>query len=190
MKVLYIGAGLHLQPLDTFKECKDFVFIDSLPINEYGVDYDKSMYCKNFIKDLLHETNKYSFNKVNETVVSVQYDIDNKYLNPTCFIFNNKDRRLIYYVSTGLPKYINNEHIQKDISNSDTLIISGHHPNNCFLKYMSNKINLVYYSKTWIPKTIEELKEQLDYEENIFYDILTKPEMILSERYIKYNDLL
>ena len=192
MKVLYIGAGLHIQPLETFKECKEFVFIDSCPINEYGFEYDDRLYCKNFMKLLLRKINKYGFNKVSEEVLLKSYDNEHnmkvKHINPTCLTFSKEDITLKYYISCGLPRYIDIVSIKKDISECDTLVISGHHPHNCIVKYMPSKINLVYYSKTWIPKTMEELKEtDSNYETNIFFNILQNPEMVLSERLVKYK---
>ena len=47
-KILYFGAGLDLSPLSLFKSIRTFVFVDSLPRNEYGYDYYyKPFYRKN-----------------------------------------------------------------------------------------------------------------------------------------------
>jgi hypothetical protein len=200
MKILYVGAGLHLQPLETFKECKEFIFIEALP---YFNDpyYERKLYDKRFIKSLLSEIDKYGFKMVDENILSNEWiemscfsanpklseDIqDIKYKNPTCLTFRNEDQILKYYVSCGIPEYSNKiDIIQKEMSECDTLILCGYYPTKKIIKYLPSKINLVYYITPFLSNKIEEWKRhRLD----ILSHIINNPEMVLSERLIKYMD--
>ena len=38
-KILYVGTGNHIEPVNHFSDTKEFIFIDSQPRNEYGHEY-------------------------------------------------------------------------------------------------------------------------------------------------------
>jgi len=52
-KILYIGAGLHMDPLHHFQYTKEFVFIDTLPRSEFDTNnFYLGFYSNNFIDNL------------------------------------------------------------------------------------------------------------------------------------------
>ena len=187
-KILYIGASLHLDPIKHFNECNEFIFVDSQPRNEYGYDYYyKGFYKSNFVELLLKEFKKYDFIKIDEKVLTNNYEeINIKHLESTCLTFVNGERKVKYYISTGLPIDINNNKVlQNDIIESDTLLVSGHYPDSIILDYIKRPFNIILYSQTWYPETITDLDK---YDNNtIIYNILKTPEIIKSYLYVNYE---
>lgn len=160
-KYLYIGTGLHLEPIKTFNSVKEFIFIDSQPRNEYGFNYYyRGFYGKDFVDNLIQECLKHNFKLINKTVFTDKYtEINVPNLESTMLYFLNDETEQVfkYYISTSIPYDLHdNEILIKDISECDTLIISGHHPNHAILDYIKKPIAFIGYSNTWFPKTIQE----------------------------------
>ncbi len=178
-RLLYFGAGTHLQPVLDFISVKEFVFVDSQPYTEFyrsGYIYDKQFYRTNFVKELNSKAKLYGFELTEEKVLdptffwstlsSVQkacYCLFPKlipqYANPTMLKFINPQtsQTIKYYVSNPFPYSKSNELIE-DIKYSDGLIISGYHPHKSVLNYWSDKkIKFIGYSNTWFGK--EELDD-------------------------------
>lgn len=183
--LLYIGAGLHLTPIETYRYMyKKFVFIDSLPINGYGYDYYyRAYYDGGFVEKLIQNMAEYCFNLENIHVLTDDFtEIECKYLESTLFIFTNieKDITVHYYISTGIPRHLCEQNriqiLQNDISETDALIISGHFPDKEILKHIQLPIDLICYSKTWYPKDEYEIEIE-DYEtviKEIIYEDFNK----------------
>ena len=63
-KILYIGAGCHIEPISHLINTNEFVFIDTQPRNEFDYVYTKfnnSLYKNNFINQLTTECSYYGF---------------------------------------------------------------------------------------------------------------------------------
>ena len=63
-KILYIGAGCHIEPISHLINTNEFVFIDTQPRNEFYYVYTKfnnSLYKNNFINQLTTECSYYGF---------------------------------------------------------------------------------------------------------------------------------
>ena len=63
-KILYVGAGCHIQPVSHFKNIKEFVFIDTQPRNEfdsYTYHFSEFGYRTKFVVNLIEECRKYNF---------------------------------------------------------------------------------------------------------------------------------
>ena len=153
-KILYIGAGCHIEPISHLINTNEFVFIDTQPRNEFDSVYpkfDKSLYRTNFINKLTTECSNYGF------IMDSVYEIDKKYfkkivswkqyfyyvfnkkpkfINPTLIVFkNNKTlKTLKYYVSTNFQLNMN-PILKQDIETSDGIIVSGYIPNIDILDY-------------------------------------------------------
>ena len=161
-KLLYIGTGLHINPVKTFTYTNEFVFIDTLPRSEwdykynetYDETYNEKYYRKNFYSNLLIKMNNYGFE------LFLSYQIDNKYskqfssityqyINPTLLIFKNNNTRQIikYYISTNI-EYNMNKQIKNDIKETDGLIICGYHPNKVILNYFDKPKKFYGYFNT------------------------------------------
>ena len=75
-KILYVGAGCHIEPVTHFPETKTFVFIDSQPRSEFDSfhpKFNKLFYRSHFLNDLFETCQNYGF-----TFDSYDF-IDNKY---------------------------------------------------------------------------------------------------------------
>jgi hypothetical protein len=189
-KILYIGAGLDLSPLSLFSDTKSFIFIDSLPRNEYGRDYYyRPFYRKDFVNDLINKVESQGFNLVNKQVFTNNYEeINVKDLDSTLLYFSDKQRVLRsetsfkYYISTGIPcNLYENDMLINDIKECDTLFVSGHEPDSRFIPYLTKSFHFVGNSGTSFPENIKDYLEEDDNDKNgIFYNILTNNKDILS----------
>jgi len=103
-KLLYIGAGLHLDPIKTFSSTKKFIFIDTQPRSEFDSRrYYTTYYNYNFLKELINNFKKLNFLK-KEEITFGSSNINLPYINSTLIIFYNQtlDQVVNYYVSTNI----------------------------------------------------------------------------------------
>jgi hypothetical protein len=172
-KMMYIGAGLHLEPLSNinFRNVKEFIFVDTLPRSQFDNfvhknKFEEIYYGKYFIDKLIENCEERNF----ELVVTEELDKNYftkilsftqrikwlkrvkqtfPYICPTLIIFYNKitHQYLKYYVSTNILFNMNN-YLKNDLKTSNGLIISGYHPDIKLLQYIKKPINLYCYSET------------------------------------------
>jgi hypothetical protein len=188
-KILYIGANLHLSPINDFNKCTEFVFIDPSPRNEYGYEYYyKPFYKRKFYDNLIQKLNEMNFELKGKTKFTNDYEeilVDN--LDSTCLTFVNDNKILKYYISTGIPNDLhNNKELQDDINSCSSLIISGHYPCDHILDYI-NKYHFIGYNHTYYPKNVEALLEENE-DNNIIKNIINNDPSILSYTYVDYNN--
>ena len=167
-KILYIGAGLHLDVLKHFVSTKEFVFVDVLPRSEFDSldSFYEGFYRKNFYSGLIELAGEYGFELEKSEELNPDYFVNildltqrlkwlNKvketfpFINPTLLIFFNQNtgQKFKYYISTNI-LYNMCWDLENDIRSSEGLIISGYHPDKILLKYISNPINLYCYDET------------------------------------------
>lgn len=197
-KILYIGAGLDLSPLSFFSDTKNFVFVDSLPRNEYGRDYYyRPFYRKDFVDDLINKVESQGFNLVNKQVFTNNYEeINVKDLDSTLLYFSDKQRvlrsetSLKYYISTGIPcNLYDNNTLINDIADCDTLFVSGHEPDGRIIPYLTKPFHFVGNYSTWFPRNIKNYLEEDDTNKNgLCYHILINDKDVLSYTFIDENN--
>ncbi len=158
-KVLYFGAWDHIEVVNYFSDCNEFVLIDTQPRSEHDEkDYFyEEFYRPNFIDriiDKLTKDFKYGFTLTDKIELEPNYMSkelsDNfPYINPHLFIFNNSTNNKIikYYISTNI-LFNMNSMLENDINSSDTLYVAGYAPDVKLLKYLNKKINFVGDSET------------------------------------------
>ena len=167
-KILYIGAGLHFNPLKQFESTKEFIFVDIQPRSEFDSpdSFYEGFYRKNFYSELIKLANEYGFKLEKSKELDQEYFINifdfsqkNKYINnmmeifpnicPTLLIFfnSNTGQKLKYYISTNI-LYNMCFDLENDIRSSKGLIISGYHPDKIILDFISDPINLYCYDET------------------------------------------
>jgi hypothetical protein len=201
IKILYIGANLHLSPINDFNNCNEFVFIDSSPRNEYGYEYYyKPFYKRKFYDNLIQKLNEMNFELKGKTKFTNDYEeilVDN--LDSTCLTFVNDNKILKYYISTGIPNDLhNNKELQDDINSCSSLIISGHYPCDHILDYI-NKYHFIGYNHTYYPKKHKIINiiryffgytELYDEDDNniIIKNIINNDSSILSYTYVNYDN--
>jgi hypothetical protein len=148
-KVLYFGSCDHIEVVEYFPKCNEFILIDTQPRSEHDAKdyfYD-GFYRVKFINKIKNKCKKYGFilNKITELDSNFMSKelVDNfPYINPHLFIFNNSNRIIKYYVSTNI-LYNMNKMLEDDIKSSDTLYVAGYSPDIELLKYLNKQINFV-----------------------------------------------
>ena len=167
-KILYIGAGCHIEPVTHFKHTNDFVFIDTQPRNEfdlYTYHFSQFGYRTNFMRTLIDECAKYHFilksslemdNQYYKKIISWKqyfhflFHKTPKHINPTLLVFvnHNTKQSIYYYISTNI---IFNMHprLQQSIESCDGLIVSGYHPEKELLQYIKTPIHFYGYTNTY-----------------------------------------
>ena len=167
---LYVGANLHLDVLQDFPD-KDFIMIDSLPLNAYGYDYySRYFYRENFVDKLHEKFTELGFQLSYKNILTNNYEeINKKHLEATVLEYINKttNQYVHYYISTCIPLHLHNKNIfsnktetisqlLEDIANCDMLLICGHMPHYDIIEYLSSNIVLIGYSRTVFPNVNNE----------------------------------
>ncbi len=148
-KVLYLGAWDHIEVVNYFPNCNEFVFIDTQPRCEYIDDYPYDRLFKvNFIENIKTKFKQFDFILDNIIELDHNYLRDLKYkypyINPHLFIFHSKsiNRTIKYYISTNI-LFNMNEMLEKDIYEADSLYVAGYSPDNELLKYFYSPSELL-----------------------------------------------
>ena len=190
-KILYVGANCHIEPVNHFKDTKDFVFIDSQPRSEFDSfhpKFYKSAYRHEFYSNLIESCQQYGF------ILETTYELDGnyykkimsfknyvkyfitkfpEYINPTLLVFRNNltEQVIHYYISTNI-KFNMKPILQLDIESCDGIIIAGYNPDIELLQYIKRPINFFGYTGTSyiIKKPIYTIDAQ-----NIIYFLQTPP---------------
>lgn len=174
-KILYIGSGLHLEPLVQFETINEFIFIDTQPRSEFDKPnyFCKQFYRNRFYFELIKKMNLMNFNLKNTIELNSNYCKNFSYLKneypdicPKILIFVNNitGKKLKYYISTNI-LYNMCEELENDLKTANGLIISGHHPDKNILEYIKHPINLYCYDKTCYK--LEE--DEIDDKNNLIY---------------------
>jgi hypothetical protein len=188
-KILYIGSGDDLKPIDTFRQSQ-FVYIDSSPRNEYGYPYYyRGFYKKNFKKSILKKLSDMSFVQTNEKKYSDLYsEINVPDLDSHLVTFERNDHKTFkYYFSTGIPENIYdekgdlNQDLCKDIYECDSILIKGHWPNKEILSHIKTPIHFIGSYGTFFPQNIKDMDDDFN---NIIFYFLIHPEKVSFYSYL------
>lgn len=187
-KILYIGAGCHIEPVSHLKEIPNFVFIDTQPRNEfdsYTYHFSQIGYRSKFIYKLIDKCSKYGFKLISCIEIDKNYykKIINwkqyfnfllrglpQHINPTLLIFVSKDtgQTINYYISTNI-LFNMTQRLKEDIISCDGLIISGYHPDKHLIKFIKHPIKFFGYSNTCY---------DIDRDNSIIYFMQTNPKQL------------
>jgi hypothetical protein len=191
-KILYIGSGDDLTPLDRFRS-SSFVYIDPLPRNEYGYPYYyRGFYRKNFKGNLLSELTEKSFIQTgDENKYSDLYsEINVPDLDSHSITFEREGKqRFRFYLSTGIPEnlYDGNGHLNEelmiDISECDTLFVKGHWPREEVMEYVNVPIHFIGAFPTYFPEDERDIDMNHSNNTVISY-LINNPEKFSSYSYL------
>ncbi len=158
-KVLYIGAGLDLSPVQYLSHIKEFVFVDSLPRTSSNSEDLFTVESAGFIDTFKSHALSLGFVLVSEKELikhiqskftmtqSLYYKFNknkvSKYINPTLLQFaNTKTGQIIkYYASTKYPDNLSEE-LVSDIKSSDSFVINGFDYPKTILELLPKSITL------------------------------------------------
>lgn len=197
-KILYIGAGIHIEPVSHFKHTSDFVFIDTQPRSEfdsYNPKFLDMFYRPKFFSRLVDNCIQQGFSLESTCSIDNSYykkimDVKNRlyylvkglphFINPTLLVFiNHKTNQTIhYYISTNITHNMC-PMLRLDIETCDALIVSGYNPELKVLTYLKEPISFFGYTKTHYIIENDDLQqkqeEKQDYKEldNIIYYLQT-----------------
>lgn len=135
MKVIYIGAGLDVKPIQFLSNIKDFVYIDCQPFSEFGTKIHKctpgwcSKNCLGFSRPMFLPRLKTSMEKI-----GMKY----KKISDDELEFTNDKQLVTYFINTSMPEHI--DKVKSRIKGFDNFIVMGHDPDSTVLKYTNNKI--------------------------------------------------
>ena len=180
-KILYIGAGTDLLPLDIFP-FSYFVCVDALPRNSYGYPYYyRGFYDKNFKQKVMTTLESMSFYKTSEKTFSNLYsEINVANLDSHCVSFHRdqngqnaqngqNDQNINYYFSTGIPENMFdgngnlNTDLCTDIAECDAILVKGHWPHKDIFKYMTTPFHFIGDEMTHFPENkIDILEADID----------------------------
>jgi len=165
-KILYVGAGHHLDPVVHFRETKEFLFIDTQPRSEFDSEcpqFHIGFYRKKFVDYLIDICEDFGFileseyvidNKYHQKVLSLKQQLyyffdKTKIINPTLLVFTNKttNQTIKYYISTNI-KFNMTPILKQNIESCDGIIISGYHPCRELLNYFTNSKLFIGYTET------------------------------------------
>ena len=175
-KILYLGTNTHIEVVTYFPLCNEFIFIDTLPRNEWdGLIDGDDVYNTSFLKIVLDKCNSFGFilNKIIDLNPNYKpYNITKPYINPHLFEFIDKSRvrKIKYYCSTNI-LYNMTYLLHKDIYESDGLYVAGYEPDKILFNYF--KLNDILLKKVFIGDNMtncDNFKSKFDYF-NSFYTI-------------------
>ena len=206
-KILYVGAGCHIEPVRHFPKTKLFVFIDSQPRSEFDSEcpkFNSQFHNPQFLTNLIESCRHYGFN------IESYYTIDKKYykkiisktwyymswfykppsnVNPAMLVFHNKRTRqkIIYYVSTNI-KFNMNNILENDISTCDGIIISGYLPEAEILQHFSR--TKIFFGYTNTSYNVDTKSSQIK-DNNIIYflhNCICNTQYFFTDFYVVYED--
>jgi hypothetical protein len=200
-KILYVGAGLHISPVEDFSSVSEFVFVDTQPRSEYDrTQFYPENYRKDFVKLLKIECLKYGMRFVKKTrldggykrqILSFSQKIrylwsPPKFINPYILWFYNEDtgQTLKYYVSTNI-EYNMCAELKRDVEESKALIVSRYSPKTKLLDYFGNVKIFIGYSDSCMTVDLCDVL----YDKNrshILYMLNTSQELVRSQFFYKY----
>ncbi len=153
--LLYIGAGVDVSVTKYFSQVEKFILVDTQPRSEFDRPgyFEPLFYRKRFYNLLTKNFTEYGFYLYDIKILDIGYynKIFNwkqwiyyklfkcmlpQYINPTLLYFRNDETNQIvkYYISTNFQHNMCKE-LNRDILESDGIIVSGHHPNIKLLEY-------------------------------------------------------
>ena len=121
-KGIYIGAGKDIEPVFDYPEVLEWIFLDSQPLSEFGLDRGDGFERPDFINKIINKFKLFDFNFKKSEDINI-------------IIFENLDRcqRITYICNTAFPE--EGEKYKDLISNWNYIIIKGFIPKLDIMKY-------------------------------------------------------
>ena len=183
MKILYIGAGLHVEVFQHIS-MQELVCIDVLPRTEFGSlevenGISTKFYRKSFYNELVQKINNMGFTLKSKTIFPTNHHDclpDSKLSDvlPALLVFENILGNVIkYFISTNykLMKDLNESvicnTIKQELSNVDGMILCGHDPQIDYYELLSPIVYYCYNSTYY-------LRDEFDDSDETFFGALRK----------------
>lgn len=206
-KLLYIGAGYHIEPVTHFKHTKTFVFIDSQPRSDiYTIQpkFNTHDYKPYFVNDIISICQHYGFNFDTYSILDKRYYkqiISKKWfytswffkipkdINPTMLVFINKktQQTLIYYISTNI-KFNMNKTLENDIATCDGIMVSQYFPEIDILRYFVRPKKFFGYTDTCYSIKKENLKEEDNHIIYFLHNCVSNIPYYFTDFFIVFNE--
>jgi hypothetical protein len=198
-KLVYFGAGIHLDIINDFESTKEFILVDSRPKNAHGFDYyRRELYQKYFMNLLEKQIDLFGLTIKSKKILTNNFtEINVENLESTLIeISHNKlKKNLSYYISTSIPYDLyDNNLLQDAIRSCDGIIISGYYPDKRIIKYLKTPINIIGYSDTYFPTQEEYINsvytnnDSEDLLDSIIAWIIKNPHLIKSYTVVNYKN--
>lgn len=201
-KIMYIGTGTHIEPVNHFPLTKEFIFVDTLPRSNKDKykTFNLNLYDSNFVNELIEKCEDNNFRlveiieidcKYKDKIMTVKQKINNlfnpiKYINPTLLVFVNllSEQTIKYYISTNF-EYNMNSRLLNDIRLSDGLIISNLSPSTKLLDYFDKPKIFIGYSNMNFNINLNDIFDEKK-RNSIVYIMYTNKSEIISNYFYKY----
>ena len=164
-KLLYIGANTDIEPFSL--NFSNFVFIDSLPRNEYGYPhYYKPMYHPTFKQNVIKKLSEKGLTQSSQPIVFTDdfSEINVADLDSHCVEFTSPQKHLQYFFSTSIPHENYSVFTQKIIpcikSLPNALFVRGHHPHEESLEMLQKPFHFIGCYPTYFPKDVSEVVDE------------------------------
>jgi hypothetical protein len=190
-KILCISAYDHELIPGDFPMVKEFVFVNSYPLNFYERDhFTKGTYSDNFVDELIKKMSKKGFHPDANTKTILSKHERKRYLHSTKFTFldKNKKRTIHYFLSTPVNKNFaehNYEELKKHMKECDTIVIAGKYPHKSIYDYIPNIKNIFGYTGTYYftfdKSDIDNYSDDDLHEMNSFIYMLAKDKKVDSK---------
>lgn len=199
-KVLYFGSWDHIEVVNYFHKCNEFVLIDTQPRSEFDKKnyFYEGFYREKFLNRVIKKCKKYGFTLEETIELDPNYNkhLSNlPYINPHLLIFKNNERVIKYYISTNI-LFNMTPLLEDDIKTSDTLYVAGYYPDIELFKYTNKKMNFVGDNCTVYVYDIEEDEKKIissnikldDYFDNYYLVWRRKSLIIICDSLEDIND--
>lgn len=142
---VYVGAGLDLKIIKNIPQVKNFVFIDSQPHSEFGIDenwhkdpnYIFNCICPEWAPFVNSFSRPNFINNLKKTAIEENITLISEVVNKK-LKFEYKDQIINYFVNISVPH--NLLLIKNDIKNYDNLIVAEFFPHHSILNYTTKDI--------------------------------------------------
>jgi hypothetical protein len=145
-KAIYIGACLDIEPIILYKNIKNWILVDSMPMSEFGIDRRKGFSRPYFVPELLNIMENNNFSIINQE--------KDKY-----YIFENDEtkQKIKYHINCAIPEEYYK--IEDDIKNWNTLVVAGFNPDRIILQDCCKKKDLRFIGNSNTCYVLEENEE-------------------------------
>jgi hypothetical protein len=168
---LYIGAGTDILPVLLNPDIKNFIYIDSQPMSEFGMlgFEDKTFYRKNFLENLSKIMRNNNF-KLKENT--------NNYLR---YYNETTNQTINYHINTVVPEKLT-QNLINSIKTCDVLFCIGHDPHKIIMDYIQKPFVFIGSVSTSYSKNRENYEEP---DKSLFLELYSNSSLVSEYKLIK-----
>lgn len=122
---VYIGAGLDFIPVFKFREIRNFIYVDCMPLFSSNSPFNKDLARPKFPMEVYQTMRRLGFRKV----ISDETDLD-------IYVNSKNGVTIKYYMSLRFPNDKRIGSFLYEVKNASVLICCGHCPDRSILTYM------------------------------------------------------